>query len=289
MPMEYEDLSGPISTVTVQQRRGLRSALPRVIGVLAVGAMFVFLYSPLMVIAVFSFNSSQVQTVPLADFTLTWYQQLAANAPLLGALANSLRVSVAAVAVSVVMGTLLALSLWGKFRGSSALRALIALPMLLPGMVLGLSLQLTFRMIGLEPSLVTLVAAHTVFITPVVLFLVGQRLSTLDPSLVQAASDLGATPVRGFFTVVFPQLRTPILAAALLGFTLSFDELAVSFFVSGFEQTLPVYVWSLMRLGFDPQVNAVFTLLAVLSVASVLVAFTLMKGRGKGRPGGTGG
>jgi ABC-type spermidine/putrescine transport system permease subunit II len=150
--------------------------------------------------------------------------------------------------------------------------------MLLPGMVLGISLLLSFKMIGVLPGFLTIVVAHAVFLTPVVLFLVSQRLATLDPSLAQASLDLGASKARTFFEITFPLLWPAMLASALLGFTLSFDELAVTFFVAGFDQPLPVYVFSLLRLGFTPQVNAVFTILAVLSVIAVLAAGRVVTG-----------
>ncbi|MBL5975042.1 MAG: ABC transporter permease [Candidatus Leucobacter sulfamidivorax] len=260
-----------------QTGRSVRGRLQRVIVGVLVALVFFVLYLPPAIMAMFSFGSKKVQTLPLGDFTLDWYAKLMSNDTLLSALGYSLRVSLTAVLIALVLGTLFALILWRPFRSSRVWQGLLALPMLLPGMVLGVSLLLTFKILGIERGFLSLVIGHAVFIVPVIVFVVGQRLNSLDPTLLHASRDLGATPWRAFWSVTFPLLRTALLAGGLLGLTLSFDELAASFFISGFEQTLPVSVWGMLRLGFDPQVNAVFTLLLIVSILVVFIAYRLMR------------
>lgn len=272
-----------VRTITPGQAgRSSRGVFQRVLVGVLIALVFFFLYAPPAVMAMFSFFSKKVQTLPLGHFTLDWYVQLMSNNQLLSALGFSLRVSLTAVGVAIVLGTLFALILWKPFRGSQIWQVLLTLPMLLPGMVLGVSLLLTFKIIGIERGYYSLVIGHAVFIVPVIVFVVSQRLNSLDPSLLHASRDLGATPWRAFWTVTFPLLRTALLSGALLGLTLSFDELAASFFISGFEQTLPVAVWGLLRSGFDPQINAVFTLVLVVSIVMLVIAYQLMKRQLKG-------
>lgn len=287
---QIEMIPGTTEAVRVvypgQARRSRRGSAQRIIVGVLIAVVFFVLYLPPGIMAMFSFSSKKVQNLPLGEFTLEWYSRLLSNDTLVPALGYSLRVSFTAVLIALVLGTLFAIILWKPFRSSRVWQALLALPMLLPGMVLGVSLLLTFKMIGIERGFLSLVIGHAVFIVPVIVFVVGQRLNSLDPSLLHASRDLGATPWKAFWTVTFPLLRTALLAGGLLGLTLSFDELAASFFISGFEQTLPVAVWGLLRLGFDPQVNAVFTLLLIVSILVVFLAYRLMGRQLKSRAEG---
>jgi spermidine/putrescine transport system permease protein len=264
---------GKLDVRPQRRRRGPGKPMAILIAVIVLG----FLYLPPAVMAIFSLNSSKVETLPIKELTLDWYRELVGNDKLKSALFYSLQISITAVVISLVLGTAFALIFTRRFKFSRVIELAVILPMLLPGMVLGVSLQLAFRLVGLTPGFLTMAVAHCVFLVPIVIFVIGQRLASLDPSLGQASRDLGASAIRGFFTVTLPLLRTALMAAALLAFTLSFDELAVSFFVSGFDQTLPVYVWSLLRLGFTPQVNAIFTILALLSVGAVVIAFRVLR------------
>lgn len=239
--------------------------------------VYAFLYLPVLVMAVFSFNEGSVQSLPLQGFSTKWYEALANDEDMINALLYSAQVSLIAVTISCVAGTGFAMLFTRlKMRGLSIAQALIALPFVMPGMVLGISLLLALREVGVQPGLLAIVLAHVTFITPIVIFVVAQRLRTLDPSLEQASQDLGAGPVRTFINVVFPSIRTTLLAAALLGFTVSFDEVIVTFFVSGVEQTLPVHIWTLLRQGFSPVVNAILTLIAIFSVAIITLATVIL-------------
>jgi spermidine/putrescine transport system permease protein len=237
------------------------------------GVVYFFLYAPILVMAVFSFNEGSVQSLPLKGFSTVWYERLFNDTAMIDALFFSAKVSLIAVAISCVAGTAFSL-LFARvqMRGLSVLQALIALPFVMPGMVLGISLLLSLREIGIEPGLLAIVIGHVTFITPIIIFVVTQRLRALDPTLEQASKDLGAGPIRTFVNVIFPSIRTSLIAAALLGFTVSFDEIIVTFFLSGAEPTLPVHIWTLLRQGFSPAINAVLTLIAVFSVALITIA-----------------
>lgn len=246
-------------------------------GIAFAAVVYAFLYLPILVMAVFSFGEGSVQSLPIQGFSTKWYEELAGDEEMISALIYSAQVSLIAVTISLVAGTGFAMLFTRlKMRGLSIAQALIALPFVMPGMVLGISLLLALRQIGVQPGLLAIVIAHVTFITPIVIFVVAQRLRTLDPSLEHASQDLGAGPVKTFFNVVFPSIRTTLLAAALLGFTVSFDEVIVTFFVSGSEQTLPVHIWTLLRQGFSPVVNAILTLIAVFSIALITFSTVIL-------------
>jgi spermidine/putrescine transport system permease protein len=234
---------------------------------------YLFLYGPLIVIAVFSFNTSEIQALPLSGLTFRWYADMAGNANLIDALLRSLLVGTISVGVSVVIGTAFAMIFANKgVWGSAGVQALIALPVALPGIILGISLALTFRAIGVDNPLLRVVLGHSVFIMPVVMLIVLARLNGLDPSLRDASDDLGATRAQTLRRVTLPLIMTAILGGALLGFTLSFDEVVISLFLTGSEPTLPIYIWNQLRFGFTPEINAVFAVIACVSLISILVA-----------------
>lgn len=159
----------------------------------------------------------------------------------------------------------------------TVVQTLMTLPVLLPGVVLGVALAITFRAIGLQFGLVSVVLGHATFVAPVMMLVVLARLNRLDPNLVQASMDCGAGHLRTFWHVVLPQIRTALFAAALLGFTLSFDEVIVTFFLTGEQPTLPVYIWNQVRFGFTPEINAVFTLIGVVSLVIVVIATRILR------------
>jgi ABC-type spermidine/putrescine transport system permease subunit II len=151
-------------------------------------------------------------------------------------------------------------------------------------MVLGISLLVVFNTASINTGFSTIVVGHAAFITPLIAFLVQQRLKVADPSLEQASMDCGAGPIRTFWHVTLPGVRVALIAGALLGFTLSMDEIAVTFFLAGTDPTLPVYVWGLVRFGFTPEVNAAFTLIAggsltLIGISAVLLWFTARRNR----------
>jgi ABC-type spermidine/putrescine transport system permease subunit II len=260
-------------------RRLRKLGLVVAIGV-AIGLVYVFLYAPLIMTAVFSVNDSTVQTLPFSGFTTKWYSALFADDQMKSAIEYSLQVAAVAVLVSACAGLGFALLMHRmRFRGTGVFQALLASPLVAPGLVLGISLLVVFNYAKVEPGFWTIIAGHAAFITPLVMFIVLQRLRTADPSLEQASMDCGAGPLRTFWHVTLPGVRVALVAACLLGFTLSMDEIAVTFFLAGTRPTLPVYVWGLLRFGFTPEVNAAFTVIAggsllLIAVAGILLAIS---------------
>ncbi|MBN3496639.1 ABC transporter permease [Arthrobacter pascens] len=242
-------------------------------GLLGLGLVYLFLYLPLIVTALFSFNDSRIQTLPMVGPTLRWYQDLFQDPQMISAILYSLQVAFTAVLISIIAGTVFALTSHRvRIRGGKLLDLLLTSPLVAPGMVLGISFLAVFNYAKINTGFWTIVIGHTAFITPLVMFLVLQRLKVADPSLEQASFDLGAGRIATFWHVTLPGIRAALVAAALLGFTMSMDEIAVTFFLAGTEPTLPVYVWGLVRFGFTPEVNAAFTLIGGGSLTCIALA-----------------
>lgn len=236
-------------------------------------AVYLFLYAPLVTIGIFAFNDSTVQALPWSGFTLQWFGAIGQNGLLFSALTFGLSVSLLVVAVASVVGTYFAVVV-NSATGAAprVLLAAVIIPAIVPGMVLGLSLAITFRLVGIPAGLWSIVIGHLAFTVPVVTLVVLTRLRRLDPSLTQASMDLGANGWRTFWHVTFPQLRTAILAAALLTLTLSFDEVVITFFLAGTQQTLPLFIWSQTRFGFTPEINAIVTIIGAVSIVLIVIA-----------------
>ena len=233
-----------------------------------------FLYAPIVVLVAYSFNASALVTV-WGGFSTRWYAVLLADGPLLAAAWVSLRVALCASLIATGLGTLAALALerHGRFRGRRLFTGLVYAPMVMPEVMIGLSLLLLFVGIGLDRGLVTLVVAHATFCTGFVAVVVAARLRGLDRSLEEAAADLGAGPARVLWTITLPQLAPALAAGLLLAFTLSLDDLVIASFVSGpGATTLPMRLYSQVRLGVNPEINAASTLLIGLVTAIVLAA-----------------
>jgi len=231
--------------------------------------VLLLLYGPLFLAIFFSFFAFKSNRVQWDSFSFTAYAKLMGNQRIIDALTNTFVVGVIAVALSLVIGTLLALYHHaGRGRGRDLLQIVIYLPFLVPPIVTGLSLLIFFRQIDFERSLVTVVIGHTVFVLALVYRNVLARLQTVSRSLVEASLDLGANRWQTFRYVLLPQLMTALLAAGILAFALSFDETLITLLVTGTKSTLPMWLWSMMRLGFTPDVNAL--------VALVLAGTTLL-------------
>lgn len=247
--------------------------------------LFIFLYAPLVVTALYSFNSTKTQSYPMTGFSLKWYTDLFADKQMISAIGYSLQVAICAVIISAIAGVAFALILnRARFRGSKGMDLAIASPLVTPGMVLGISLLIVFSFMKIKAGFITVVIGHAAFITPLVAYIVQQRLKSLDPSLEQASMDLGAGPLKTFWHVILPGIRVALIAGCLIGFTMSMDEVAVTFFLSGTKATLPVYVWSLVRFGFTPEVNAAFTIIGIgslilIGIAGALIYFNGRKSR----------
>jgi spermidine/putrescine transport system permease protein len=240
--------------------------------------VYLFLYLPIAVLVVFSFNAAR-QTAVWSGFTLDWYRRLLDDGPLLGAVRNSLEVAGATTAVATVLGTLAALAL-GKSRSRRATQALLILPVVIPEIVLGAALVTFFGVARLRLSLLTVVIAHVVFSVSYVAIVVRARLAGLDPALEEAARDLGAGPFDTFRRVTLPLLLPGVVASALLVFTLSIDDYVITSFVAGVgATTLPLHIYSMLKVGVTPEVNAVSTLLLAVTVVLIVAAQRLLQDR----------
>lgn len=233
--------------------------------------VFVFLYVPIAVLVVYSFNSSRLNIV-WESFTWEWYGKLLANGPLIKAAKNSLYIATITTLLSVVIGTAGAWLLHRyRFRFSRSIQTLVAVPMVMPEILMGISLLILFATINFDLGFTTVIIGHVTFSFPFVLVAVQARIQGLDPALEEAALDLGATPLRAFWLVIVPALRPAIIAGALMAFTLSLDELIVTWFTySAASATLPIRVFGLAKVGLNPMLNALSTFFIVATVAFVL-------------------
>lgn len=242
--------------------------------------VYLFLYAPILVLVVFSFNRNRI-TASWGGFTLEWYERLFANPQILGALRNSLLVGGATTFICVVVGTAAALAFHKhRFRAQGALDALVTLPIVIPEIVLASSLVLLFAALGLRLGFLTVVLAHVAFSISYAVIVVRARLAGFDRSLEEAAMDLGAGPVATFFKVTLPGIAPGVLAAALLVFALSIDDYVITSFVAGVgSTTLPIQIYSMVRTGVSPEINAVSTLLLVATSVLLFAAYRLEQGR----------
>jgi spermidine/putrescine transport system permease protein len=241
--------------------------------------VFAFLYIPILLLIVFSFNDSKLG-LAWEGFTTKWYAELFKNKVLIGAFQNSMIVATATTILSTILGTIGA---WMMYRYQFPYRRVIGLlifiPMVIPEVLMGVSLMVLFNnLIHLPLGYLTLIIGHTTFCFPFVLVGVQARLHGIDPFLEEAAMDLGATPVQAFWKVIVPYLMPAIVAGALMSFTLSFDEYIVTVFTSGpGSQTLPLQVYGLARKGLDPQLNALSALFVLGTVILVLFSELIKK------------
>jgi spermidine/putrescine transport system permease protein len=228
-----------------------------------------FLYLPIGVLVVYSFNRSRLNIV-WEGFTLKWYGALWDNGPLLAALQNSLIIAAVTTAVSLVIGTAGAWLMYRyRFAGHRMIHALISAPIIMPEIIIGISLLCLFSTLALPLGFTTVIIAHVTFCFPFVLVAVQARLQGLDPALEEAALDLGATPLQAFWHVILPALRPALVAGGLMAFTLSLDEFVVTFFTSSARSaTLPLKIYGLARVGLNPMLNALSTLLILATLAA---------------------
>lgn len=239
-----------------------------------------FLYLPIVMLVIFSFNDSKVTSFPLAGFTLHWYEAFLTNAQMLRALANSLWVALFATALSVVIGVTAALALDRyDFPGKRLFQNVILLPLSLPGIVTGIAMLNFYKQIGIPQSLTAVVIGHATALLGVVVSQVMARLAKINRRQFEASADLGATPFETFRHVTLPGIRSAVLGSALLSFTLSFDEIPVTYFLTGREVTLPIYIYSTLRRGITPEINAIGTVIVAVSFVLIVLSVTLLRER----------
>lgn len=235
--------------------------------------VYLFMYLPILVIVAFSFSAKRVLSLPIKGWTLDWYAQALMDARLQAGLFNSLRVAIASVTIAAILGTLAAWAVQRyRFFGQEAFRAAVILPLILPGIITGVAMLSFFASLNLPLGLVTVIIGHATFGFPIVFNTVAARISRLPRNLEEAAADLGSPPWSAFWKVVFPGIRSALLSATLLAFTLSFDEIIVTIFLTGQENTLPMEIWARLRFGMTPEINATVTLILLVSVGLVLLS-----------------
>lgn len=239
-------------------------------------AVFAFLYLPIAVLILYSFNRQGVGGFPPHHLTFDWYRILFADDAIWDSVLNSLQVAFAAMAIALAFGIPAALALdRAQFPGKALFRRLVLLPLILPGIITGLSLLMWFNLSGTRLSLLTIVLGHGTALISVATTEVFAGLQKLDRAQEEASLDLGATYFQTFWRVTVPNLKLPIIGAALLIFTLSMDEIAVSFFLIGRENTLPLEIWARLRRGITPEINAISAIIFAFSLIAIVLWYRL--------------
>jgi spermidine/putrescine transport system permease protein len=250
--------------------------------------ILIFLYLPILLLVIYSFNNSKLNIV-WEGFTFKWYEQLwgeivahmsdERRSPLVESLNNSLIIAGFTTIFSVMLGTAGAWLLYRfRYPALRSISTLIFLPMIIPEIIMGISLLIFFKTIDLELGFTTVIISHVTFCFPFVLIAVQARLAGVDPALEEAAMDLGATPLKAFFLIMVPYLLPAIISGALMSFTLSLDELIVTYFTRGPKsETLPIKVFGMAKVGLNPILNTISTVFIVLTAMLVVTAESLKK------------
>lgn len=235
--------------------------------------VYLFLYVPMLVLIVFSFNDSKYST-NWQGFTLRWYGQLVSDGPLMEAFGHSLIIAFSSSIVATILGTLAALAFYRyRFWGKKVMYSFIYVVMMSPDIVMGISLLMFFVALGMETGALTLLLAHITFCLPFVVVTVYARINGFDRNVIDVAKDLGANELQMFRHVMMPMIMPAIIAGWLLSFTLSLDDVIVSFFTTGpYFEILPLKIYSMVRLGIKPEINALSTVMFCLSLVTVTVA-----------------
>jgi ABC-type spermidine/putrescine transport system, permease component II len=235
--------------------------------------VYLFLYLPIFIVVLFSFNTSRMN-ITFQGFTLNWYATMFQNTDLMSALLNTVIVAVSCVVLSVFIGTLAAIGMFRyKFKVKGFIDALMYIPIVIPEIVMGISLLVFFSMIQLQTGLITLIIAHVTFSTPYVCITVRSRIAGYDMSVEEAAMDLGASPLHTLTKVTLPIIAPGIMSGAMLALTLSLDDVIVSFFTTGVDSvTLPIYIFNKVKTGVTPDVNALSTVIILVTLLILLVS-----------------
>src|SRR3954462_15143438 len=256
-----------------------RARLFRVILTFYGVGIYIFLFAPIAVMILLSFNSSRVVGFPMAGFTTDWYSRLSHDTVILNALEKSVFVALWVTVFSTVIGTMAAFPLVRaniKNRGGG--RVFITLPIMMPGLLIGVAIiVLATNVPHIQPSVYTAISGQTVLATPFVILVVSSRLEALDRNLERAAADLGANAPQRILFVVLPLIYPGIIAGALIALTLSLDEFIVTNFIIGADQTLPIYIYNQLKFGITPEVNALATLMLLGTLAVAGLTFGALR------------
>jgi spermidine/putrescine transport system permease protein len=250
-------------------RRRRKLSVPY-LGIYAI-LMYIFLYVPLFVVVLFSFSATKT-TVKFGSFSTEWYVRLINDPNLIRALLHSFEVGFISVLIAIALGTSGAFFVVRRqFFGKEILLSLSQLPILLPGIIIGIALLMFFVNLNVSLSRLTILAGHVAITTPFVMFQVAGRLQRLGRTYEDASKDLGAKPFKTFFLVTLPMIKTAIIGGGLLAFTISFDEIIITYFLTGTWMTLPVYIYGMMRFGLTPQVYAISAIILLLSIIFIFL------------------
>lgn len=242
------------------------------IGITALAVML-FMYFPMLIVMVYSFNPETVNAFPMRGVSLKWYSVLFQDASLLTSVKISLVIAFISTAFALIIGVTGALAMYKySFRLKKFIERVVLLPITLPGILTGVAMLSFFPLMGIHVSLKAVVIGHTTFLICIVLTQIYARLKRMDPFLEEAAADLGASPVKAFFSVVLPNIKTAIIGASLLSITLSMDEIPVTFFLIARENTLPIEIYTMLRRGITPEVNAISTIIFILSLTALTLS-----------------
>lgn len=235
--------------------------------------IYTFLYLPIGVVILFSFNTSK-RNIVFENFTLSWYRELFTNQPLLEAYGNTLIVGLSSTIIATIIGTLASYGMSKyKFKGKNIIDILLYIPVVIPEIVLGISLLAIFNLSRIPMGLISLIIAHGTFCIPFVVFTVNARLAGFDRSVEEAAMDLGAGRIKTFFTVTLPIILPGVISGAFLSFTLSIDDIIISFFTTGpGSNTFPLKVMELTKTGITPDVYALSTIVLIVTITLVMVS-----------------
>lgn len=238
--------------------------------------VFLFLYLPIITLIIFSFNTSSLNIV-FEGFTLDWYTKLFSNTSLLEALFNTIVVSVISTGVSTIIGSLAAIGLYKfNFWGKELINKLLYIPVVIPEIVLGISLLSVYTLLKLDLGMGTLIISHIAFSIPFVIISVRTVLNSTNFQIEEAAADLGANELKTFFYVIIPEIMPGIISGATLAFTLSLDDVIISYFTAGpGSNTLPLQIYSMIKTGITPDVNALTTLMIIIIMTILMISSLL--------------
>ena len=237
-----------------------------------------FLYAPIVILLIFSFNNSELPSFPLSGFTLHWYRQFLTNSELKSALRTSAIIASLSSVVAVTLGVLASVALVRRrFRGKAPVSAILLSPLVIPYVVFGIALLLLFHTLGIPRSILTVAIGHIVISLPYTILVLMPRLQQIDVSLEEAAYDLGASRLRTFRSVTLPLILPAVVSSFLIAYTTSFDEYAVASFVAGSVTTFPIYLYAALR--FPSQLPQVIAVAVVVMIASILVVVAAEIGR----------
>jgi ABC-type spermidine/putrescine transport system permease subunit II len=253
------------------------SRAARIIAWVACGLVVAFLFAPVVLVVVFSFNAGTSANPPFKGLSLRWYRQVWSDELLRDALHNSAIVAIGTVAFSMVVGTAAAFAVNARYgRLTHAIRLTIMTPLILPGLFLGVALLSFVTRVGIGTSLFTVFVGHALVAVPIVFLVISARLTGLDKTVVEAARDLGASAPQAFMKVTLPALAPALVGAAFLVAAFSIDEFIITLYTNGGDITVPVLIYSRLRRGIDPSINAIATVFVVVTTAAAAVAGRLL-------------